>query len=227
MKAFKAFDKDMRCRGFQYEVGKTYEEQEASLCYNGFHACENPLDVLNYYDLTESRFAEVELDATDEKQKGDSKRVGKKIHIKAEFSLKYFIKASIDFLIDSTKQNEKAETEEESGDSAKLASSGYFARLASSGDSAQLASSGDSAKLASSGDSAQLASSGDYAVVMCAGVNGIAKAKKGSWITLSEWVVEDGIRKPRCVKTEQVDGERIKEDVFYRLENCEFVEVEE
>ena len=123
-----------------------------------------------------------------------------------------------------------------SGYGAKLASSGYGAKLASSGDYAKLASSGDGAKLASSGYGAQLASSGDYAqlassgndcVVCVAGIGSIAKAKVGSWITLSEWRYDRENRKivPACVKTEQVDGERIKEDTFYKLENGEFVEV--
>ncbi len=114
-----------------------------------------------------------------------------------------------------------------SGDGAKLASSGYGAQLASSGDYAKLASSGDSAQLASSGDYAKLASSGDDCVVCAVGIDSIAKAKVGSWITLSEWRYDSEKRKnvPVCVKTEQVDGERIKEDTFYKLENGEFVEV--
>ena len=123
-----------------------------------------------------------------------------------------------------------------SGYGAKLASSGYGAKLASSGDCSQLASSGDGAKLASSGNcsqlassgyGAQLASSGNDCVVCVAGIGSIAKAKVGSWITLSEWRYDRENRKivPACVKTEQVDGERIKEDTFYKLENGEFVEV--
>ena len=113
-----------------------------------------------------------------------------------------------------------------SGNYAQLASSGYCAKLASSGYGAQLASSGDYAKLASSGDNAKLASSGEDSVVCAAGINSIAKAMIGSWITLSEWKYEEdkGRCVPVCVKTEQVDGERIKEDTFYKLENGEFVE---
>ena len=114
-----------------------------------------------------------------------------------------------------------------SGDSAKMASSGNFAQMASSGNSAQMASSGNSAQMASSGYSAQMASSGIDSVICCAGVNGRAKAKKGSWITLSEWVYsgEKDRMIPVCVKTEQVDGERIKEDTFYELKNGVFMEV--
>ena len=124
-----------------------------------------------------------------------------------------------------------------SGYSAKIGSSGYSAQIGSSGDYAQIGSSGDYAKIGSSGDSAKIGSSGDYAqidssgedsVIMCAGFNSRAKAKKGSWITLTEWKHDPNKDRyvPVCVKTEQVDGERIKEDTFYQLINGEFKEVE-
>ena len=132
-----------------------------------------------------------------------------------------------------------------SGYSAQIGSSGNYAKIGSSGDSAKIGSSGDYANIGSSGDYAKIGSSGDYAkigssgwgtvvtstgknsVVMCAENASKAKAKKGSWITLAEWEMIDGVYTPVCVKTEQVDGERIKEDTFYKLENGKFVEVEE
>ena len=125
-----------------------------------------------------------------------------------------------------------------SGGSAKIGSSGDYAQIGSSGDSAQIGSSGDSAKIGSSGDYAQIGSSGDYAqidstgedsVIMCAGNNSMAKAKVGSWITLAEWKWSNEKNRyvPVCVKTEYVDGENIKEDTWYKLENGNFVEVTE
>ena len=122
-----------------------------------------------------------------------------------------------------------------SGDSAKIGSSGDSAKIGSSGDSAQIGSSGYSAKIGSSGNYAKIGSSGDYAkigssgknsVIMCAGNGSKTKAKKGSWITLAEWQTVGDEWKPVCVKTEQVDGERIKEDTFYKLKGGEFVECE-
>ena len=129
-----------------------------------------------------------------------------------------------------------------SGNSAKIGSSGDYAQIGSSGDSAKIGSSGDSAKIGSSGYSAKIGSSGDYAkitsegknsVAMAAGCNSIAKAKIGSWITLAEWIRTDKVNDsgnyiwiPKCVKTECVDGERIKEDTFYKLVDGEFKEVE-
>ena len=124
-----------------------------------------------------------------------------------------------------------------SGNSAKIGSSGYSAKIGSSGYSAKIGSSGNSAKIGSSGYSAKIGSSGDYAqinssgldsVICCAGHNSKVKAKKGSWITLAEWEYSNEKERyiPKCVKTEFVDGERIKEDTFYRLENGEFKESE-
>ena len=127
-----------------------------------------------------------------------------------------------------------------SGDFAQIGSSGDFAQIGSSGDSAQIGSSGDSAQIGSSGDSARIGSSGDFAritssgkhsVVMAAGYNSMARAKIGSWITLTEWVKTGEHNKegyyiwiPKYVKTEYVDGEHIKEDTFYKLKDGEFVE---
>ena len=123
-----------------------------------------------------------------------------------------------------------------SGYYAKIGSSGYYAQIGSSGDYAQIGSSGDSAKIGSSGNSAQIGSSGNYAkinstgedsVICCAGSGSVVKAKAGSWITLAEWEYSDekGRFAPRCVKTEYVDGEKIKADTWYRLKNGEFEEV--
>ena len=118
-----------------------------------------------------------------------------------------------------------------SGYSAQIGSSGDYAQIGSSGNYAQIGSSGYSAKIGSSGDSAQITSEGKNSVVMAAGFDSMAKAKIGSWITLAEWVrVNDDdktIWKPKCVKTEYVDGEKIKEDTFYKLIDGEFKEVKE
>ena len=116
-----------------------------------------------------------------------------------------------------------------SDDSAQIGSSGDYAKIGSSGDSAKIGSSGDSAKIGSSGDFAKINSNGEDSVICCAGVDSIVRAKKGSWITLAEWVYDSnkGRYVPKCVKTEFVDGGRIKENTWYKLENGEFKEVEE
>ena len=114
-----------------------------------------------------------------------------------------------------------------SGYYAQIGSSGYYAQIGSSGYYAQIGSSGYSAKIGSSGDSAQICSTGEDSVICCAGHNSAVKAKKGSWITLSEWKYSEEKNRmvPLCVKTEYVDGERIKADTFYHLVKGEFKEV--
>ena len=114
-----------------------------------------------------------------------------------------------------------------SGDSAKIGSSGYSAKIGSSGDYAQIGSSGDSAQIGSSGYSAQIKSTGYDSIICCAGDDSCVSAKKGSWITLAEWKYsyEKDRYVPKCVKTEYVDGEKIKEDTMYKLIDGEFTEV--
>ena len=220
------------------------------------HFCENPFDVLNYYPLIDedgniSDFADVE--AIGDIYKGKDKTATNKLHIGAKLGLKGFIKACVDFTIEKTKvETVKADDVGissgdyakigssgdcakigSSGDYAQIGSSGYYAQIGSSGDYAKIGSSGDCAKIGSSGYSAKITSEGNNSVVMAAGYNSIAKAKIGSWITLAEWIRTDKtddrdnyIWIPKCVKTEYVDGERIKEDIFYKLVDGEFKEVE-
>ena len=115
-----------------------------------------------------------------------------------------------------------------SGYSAQIGSSGNYAQIGSSGNSAQIGSSGNSAQIGSSGDSAKIDSTGKNSVIMAAGFKSIVKATIGSWITLAEYGRDkNGVLVPVCVKTEYVDGERIKENVFYTLRNKQFVEVKE
>ena len=210
MRAYKGFDKDLKCRGFQYEVGKTYEmdESKVEICSSGFHACENPFDVLNHYGIGDgNRFCEVEQDGKIEKDKDGRKQCSSRIEIRAEIGIKGLVSAFISFVKESVK-NCKAKQDKD------------YARIGSSGDSAQIGSSGYSARIDSSGEDS---------VICCAGVNSTARAKKGSWITLSEWKYDNTKERyvPVCVKTEQVDGERIKADTWYKLENGEFVEVKD
>lgn len=115
-----------------------------------------------------------------------------------------------------------------SGYGAHIASSGYGARIASSGIHTTIGSSGDRAMIGTSGDQAMIYSTGKNSVICCAGNNSMAQAKVGSWITLSEWKCSEDAKKliPVCVKTEYVDGERIKADTLYELIDGEFKEYE-
>ena len=203
--AYKAFNDDFTCRSFQYEVGKTYTHAgKIRMCNAGFHACENPLDVLNYYNLCDSRFALVELSGeilTHDEE--DSKLCAATLHVRAELKFPDFVKTAVQYLIEACKPKDGESSERvmsSSGYGAKLASSGYGAKLASSGDGAKLASSGYYAQLASSGDGAKLASSGDGAKLASSGENGVicssgrrtwAKGKLGTWVALAEFDDDD------------------------------------
>ena len=211
--SYKAFDKNMRCRGFQYEVGKEYEmDGEIKCCNRGFHACKSPMEVWDYYDMLNSRFAEVEQSGKIDKEDNSTKVCSSKIKISAELKLADIIKLGVEWIKDVTSPYKVKTTD-------KL--------VDNSGDSAKIGSSGDSAKIGSSGYSAQIDSTGEDSVVMCAGNKSRAKAKVGSWITLAEWEWNDEKNRyvPVCVKTEYVDGDRIKADTWYQLKDGEFIEV--
>ena len=282
--SYKAFDKNMQCHDFQFEVGKEYEmDGEIECGKRGFHACKNPLELWDYYKMLKSRFAEVEQSGKIDKDEKSTKVCSSHIKIKAELKLADIINIGIEWLknVTSPSKYKKDGVLDDSGDyaqigscdhCAKIGSSGDYAQIGSSGDYAQIGSSGDYAKIGScglcthigsSGHCAQIGSSGDYAkigssgdcakigscgdcakisssgdcaqidsiggdsVIMCAGNNSRVKATVGSWITLAEWVWNDEKKRnvPICVKTEYVDGERIKTDTWYKLENGAFVEV--
>ena len=116
----------------------------------------------------------------------------------------------------------------ESGNYAQIGSSGNYAQIGSSGDDAKIGSSGNYAQIGSSGNDAKIDSTGEGCVIMCAGINSVAKASKGSWITLSEWSYSDKKQRyiPVCVKTEFVDGEKIKADTYYKLAGGVFKEIQ-
>ena len=228
--AYKGFDKNLKCRDFQYEVGKEYEMSgRIACCERGFHACESPLEVFDHYDMLNSRFAEVEQSGEIDKEENTTKVCSSRIKVKAELKLADIINLGVEWIKDVTSPSKlKKETDlnDNGNNSAKIGSSGYSAQIGSSGDSAKIGSSGYSAQIGSSGDYAKIESTGKHSVVMAAGNNSIAKAKIGSWITLAEWDCIDGVWIPICVKTEKVDGEHIKADTFYKLVNGEFKEVE-
>ena len=210
---YKGFDKNLKCRGFQYEVGKEYEMSgRIACCERGFHACESPLEVFDHYDMLNSRFAEVEQSGEIDKEENTTKVCSSRIKVKAELKLADIINLGVEWIKDVTSpSNLKKET----------------ALNDNGNNSAQIGSSGGYAQIGSSGDYAKIESTGKHSVVMAAGNNSVAKAKTGSWITLAEWDCIDGDWIPICVKTEQVDGEGIKADTFYQLVNGEFKEVEE
>ena len=240
IKSYKGFDKNLKCRDFQYEIGKEYEmDGEIKVCSRGFHACESPFDVFDHYTMIDSRFCEVEQDGNISKEDRGTKICSSKIKIKAELKLADMINLGVEWLkeITSPKKMKTSIKDNSSGYGAQIGSSGNGAQIGSSGDGAQIGSSGDDAQIGSSGNGAQIGSSGygakidstgEDCVIMCAGINSVAKASKGSWITLSEWSYSDKKQRylPICVKTEFVDGEKIKADTYYKLDGGVFKEIQ-
>ena len=108
VKMYKGFDKDLKCRGFQYEIGKIYETDKAELCKEGVHACENPLDIFGYYSPANSRYCEVELDGVSDKRDDDTKRVGKRIKIGAELSVRGICNAHFEYVRERTTHHDAA-----------------------------------------------------------------------------------------------------------------------
>ena len=171
--SYKGFDKNMQCRGFQYEVGKEYEmDGEIKCCKQGFHACKSPMEVWDYYDMLSSRYAEVEQSGKIDKEENSIKVCSSRIKIKAELKLADIINIGVEWLKDITSPS-KVKTDGELNDNGdrrkQIGSSGDYAKIGSSGDYAKIGSSGDSAKIGSSGDYAKIGSSGDYAKIGSSG----------------------------------------------------------
>ena len=223
IKSYKAFDENMRCRGFQYEVGKEYDMNgDIECCKRGFHACESPMELWDYYDMLTSRFAEVEQSGKISAEGRTTKVCSSHIKIKAELKLADIINIGVEWLNDLTSpskiKDDSTALNDDGFDKKQIGSSGYYAKIGSSG---------YYAKIGSSGEYAQIDSTGEDSVIMCAGIRSVAKAKIGSWITLAEWKQDDrkGRWVPVCVKTERVDGIKIKPDTWYKLQDGEFFEV--
>ena len=201
IKAYKGFDKDLKCRHFQYEIGKTYEEPTAELCNSGFHACEYPLDVFAYYAPGDmSRYCEVDLDdVSDKKGNDDSKRCGKKIAVKAEIGIAGLVKASVDFVMENIKDEKKAST-----------------------------NTGDYSASTNTGSRSKADVSGKGSVAAALGIDSKAKGALGCWIVLAEWAQDDEYNWHRTdVQCFKVDGENIKPDTWYKLKNGDLVEASE
>jgi len=171
--AYKGFDKNLQCRGYQFEIGKMHTHEGAvEACSSGFHSCENPLDVLNYYPIISddgslNRFASVKASGTISRHDGDSKIASASLLVEVELKLPEFISAAVNWIKAACTTEETAA----SGNYSQLAASGNYSKLAASGDNSKLAASGDNSQLAASGDYSKLAASGDYSKLAASGYN--------------------------------------------------------
>ena len=227
MKAYKGFDKDLKCKDFQYEIGKTYEEPTAELCNSGFHACERPLDVFRYYAPSKMRrYCEVNLDDVSDQMSCDSKCCGKKIAVKAEIGIAGLVKAQIQYVKEHTTSKHT---------DPKQATAGNFG-AATAGDSGAAtagkygAATAGKYGAATAGKYGAATSRGSVSVGEngCGLVRGANVKIKGGMGAILVIAVEDvdgyGIKEWKSVV---VDGETVKPDTFYTLKDGELVEVSE
>ena len=227
--AYKAMDKNMMCRGKQYEVGTTYREDKADCCHSGMHACENPLDVLHYYPLKDSpRFFEVECGGNVDKSEEDSKLACTELTVKGEVNFAGLVKATVNAVFNRV----KGKYSFSSGRCSTAGSSGYCSTAGSSGCCSTAGSSGDYSTAGSSGDYSTAAATGAYcsakadgkdSIAVVNGACGKACGALGCYLVLTEYD-DDGHM--ICAKMGRVDGSAIRENVYYTLKNGEFVEAD-
>lgn len=180
MKAYKGFSRDMTCRGYQFAEGETYEhEGDVKLCKRGFHACQDPMDCLRYYDPCTSVYHKVEIDGVSDEREGDTKVVGKKIRIGARIGIAEMVKASVDLTFAACRDAENADAA--SGRESRQAASGYGIHQAASGDYSIQAARGNYNSQAASGDvSRQAASGSESSQVACGSMSIQAASGDGS-----------------------------------------------
>ena len=173
MKAYKGFDKDLKCRGFQYEIGKEYEEKEAEACEKGFHACENPLEVFRYYPPCDgNRYCEVEQDGELSKHGGDSKVASTKIKIGVELGLKGLIQAGVSFILD--KVNWKADAATNTDAQSAAVNWGYRSAATNTGDYSAVVNSGDYSAAMNTGYRSAAVNSGFQSAAVNSGIGSAA-----------------------------------------------------
>ena len=199
MKAFKGFDKTLKCKGFQYKIGAEFEHTgEAVLCERGFHSCEFPFDIFGYYSPSDSRYCEVDIDGDLKRHDSDSRIASSKIRINAEIGIGGLIQAGLKFIMDQVKW-----------------------------DTAKESNTGDRSAATNTGDQSAASVEGKESVAMALGYESKAKGALGCWLVLAEWAEVDAQRHIIDVRCVRVDGKKIKADIWYLLQNGKFLAVEQ
>lgn len=205
MKVYKATDKDMKCRGFQYELGKTAEvEGDIELCKNGLHACEMPLDVLGYYAPDYgSRYFEAELEDVSDEKSDDTKRVGKKLTLNAEIGIPGLVKAQVEYV---------------------KAQCGFDNAIKKANDEKKNHATGVSGAASATGWSGAASATGKGCVAMTTGLYGRVMGDLGNAIVCVERNTNGDIA---TILAGIVDGETLKPGVWYTVKNSQWSEVQE
>ena len=236
---FKGFDKDLKCRDYQYEVGKKFEEEgKIEACSKGFHFCENPLDVLGYYppygEKGSNRYCIVKGSGNIDRDGDDTKVACSKLYISAEIGLKGIIEAGVKFILDKVnwKDNKKSNTGNRSaatntGDRSAATNTGNYSAATNTGDRSAATNTGNRSAATNTGDRSAAEVTGKESIAIVTGKDSKAKGSIGCWIVLTERGEWDGNVYPiKEVKAVRVDGEIIKPDTYYKLINGEVIPCE-
>ena len=256
MKAYKGFNRDMTCRGYQFAEGETYEhEGDVKLCRSGFHACLDPVDCLRYYDPCTSVYHKVEIDGVSDERGDDTKIVCKKIRIGARIGIAEMVKASVNLTFAACRDAENADaasgeysrqaasgnnstqaaggsmsSQAASGDGSRQAASGHSSRQAASGDGSRQAASGSMSLQAASGDGSRQAASGSESRQETTGKNCVMMSAGNNGKArgkIGSWIVlTEWTDGFPTVVAKRIDGEEIKEDTWYMAKDGKLVEAE-
>ena len=237
---YKGMDKDMKCRGFQYEVGKEYETDKAVACECGFHACEYPLDVFSYYPPAGSRFFEVEQSGELSKNDDDSKVASTKIKIGAELNIAGLVKAAVEYTRERCTQEEGEHATgyqgaasatgtrgaaSATGTRGAASATGDWGAASATGTRGAASATGYQGAASATGTRGAASAAGKASVAIASGVEGRAMGALGCAICLVERGEWDGKTHPIvAVKAAIVDGKAVKPGVWYTLKGGEFVE---
>ena len=257
IKGYKGFDKDLKCRDFQYEVGKEYSTDKAVACNTGFHYCENPMDVLGFYAPCDdtgnpNRFCEVEGSGDFDTSK-DDKLCCTRLKVNAEIGLQGLIKAGVKFILDRVKWNDNKQSNTgdcsaatntgdcsaatntgdrsaatNTGDRSAATNTGYRSAATNTGDRSAATNTGNYSAATNTGDCSAANVEGKESVAIVTGKDSKAKGSLGCWLVLTERGEWDGKGYPiKEVKAFKVDGDKVKADTWYKLVDGEPIEVKE
>ena len=227
MKGYKGFSPGMVCRGKQYQENTEFTEPEAKICESGMHFCPNPFDVWSFYPPADengnlNEFAEV--DAMDDPQTDDNiKYCSSRLRIGAKLDLPGFIRAGVDFILEHVKS-----TDSNTGNYSATTNTGNYSVATNTGSYSATTNTGDYSASTNTGNYSASSVSGNESFAIATGQLSRVKGALGCWIACAEWAEDDnGTWHPVDFKAVRVDGEKIKADTWYRLEEGKFIEVEE
>ena len=229
IKSYKGFHKDMTCRDFQYKEGGEYEEKRADVCNSGFHACEYPLDCFYYYSPNCSVYHEVEQEGEFSKRNNeDSKIASTKIKIGAQINIAGLVKAAIEYTTERVKK--EADSDESHGASS---ATGDYGASSATGNYGASSATGNCGASSATGYKGASSATDPESIAVAWGYHGKARGVKGAYLVLADWEGDENRYweqdkwRLKGAEMVRVDGEKIKENIWYTMVNGKVVEVED